>query len=181
MNRQEKQIQIDELAKAFTKAQVAFCADYRGLTVSKVTGLRMKLSEKGARARVVKNTLAKISVKKACAKAEESEVNKFLGLVTGTTMVVFSDVDPIGPAKVMADFAKANQNLQIRGGWFEGRFLSAQGVDELSKMPGREETLAKLLALINTPATQLLRLMNTPGTQTVQVLEGHRSNLEKKG
>lgn len=183
MDRQEKQAEVEFLDKALASAQVALCADFRGLTVSEVTELRKQLRKSGARARVVKNTLVRLAAAKAlkAVGASESELNKFVALFDGPNFVVYSDTDPIAPAKVISGFAKDHQNLKIKGGWVDGSFVDQAGVDTLSKMPGREETLARLLALISAPATQLVRLLAEPGTQVVRVIDAQRANLEKKG
>lgn len=181
MNRAEKDLEIERLRESFAKSQIALCADYRGLSVMQMTELRSSLKGVGSYGKVVKNTLTKIAVEKVYREeAESDEVDRFLGVLDGPNLVVFSDDDPVSPAKVITDFAKKNQALEIKGGWLDGAFVDVEGVKALSSMPSREELLAKLLNLMNAPATQLLRLMNAPAGQVVQVLEAHRSNLEQQ-
>ncbi|MCO6431832.1 MAG: 50S ribosomal protein L10 [Deltaproteobacteria bacterium] len=179
MNRAEKQSEVEFLRDAFTKSQLALCADSRGLTVSQITTLRRELRGAGARARVVKNTLAKLAAKESFKSATEEQLSRFLGIFEGPSLVVLSDSDPIGPAKVMAKLAKTFEPLSIKGAWFEQAFLDTAGVDALSTMPGREELIAKLLNLLLAPGTQLVRLLNAPASQVVQVLEAHRSKMEE--
>lgn len=181
MERAEKDSEIEFLTDCYSKAKVALCADYRGLTVAQITQLRRELREAGSEGRVVKNTLARISAEKVFAEAEERERKAFVEMLEGPSFMVFSYEDPVAPAKVLANFAKGNQNLRLKGGWLEGAFVNPEGVEALSRMPGRQEMLARLLSVINGPATKLLRLMNTPATQMVRVVDGHRSNLESKG
>ena len=121
MDRAEKQAEIKELTESFKNTKVTLCADYRGLTVAKVTALRKLLREKGARARVVKNTLARISAKSVLGENGNAEMDRFLGSISSTTMLIFANEDPVAPAKVIQDFAKTNEKLQVRSGWFEGR------------------------------------------------------------
>ena len=180
MNRQERQSEIEYLDGLHSNAQVALCIDYRGLTVDQVTKFRKELTKIGAKARVVKNTLNIKAVDKSFAAGKQDQVAKYKELFKGPSFLVTSDVDPVAPAKVVAKFAKDFQALQIKGAWMDGVYLDTAGVEELSKMPGKQEILAQLLALINTPATQLLRLMSTPATQMLTVLDGHRKNLEAK-
>lgn len=183
MNREEKQEVVESLVKQFGAAQVALCADYRGLTVAQVTELRKALNKTGTRARVVKNTLARISLKRGLEGAKQAEVERFLKIIKGPSFVAFNENDPVAPAKVFADFIKKGGDkltLKIKGAWVDGVFLDEQGVQSLSKMPGKAETLAQLLALMNTPATQLLRLIKEPSAQVVRVVEAQRANLEKK-
>ncbi len=181
MNREEKQVELDSIGAAFIHAQSALCADYRGLTVAEVTTLRKELRKNGAKGKVVKNTLARLAAEKAYKDADGAQLKKFMELFAGPSLVIYSDKDPVAPAKVIFAFAKDHQNLKIKGGWVDGQFLDKSGAEMLSKMPGREETLAKLLALIAAPATQLVRLLAAPGTQVVRVIDAQRQAIEKKG
>jgi large subunit ribosomal protein L10 len=175
MDRAQKQVEIDNLSQRFAKAQLALCADYRGITVGEVTVLRRNLRKAGATARVVKNKLAKRSVD---ATLSGSDKSTFLDVFKGPTFVVISDSDPVGPAKVIAEFAKQNSKFTIKGAWVDGGFLDAARVEALSKMPGKQELLAQLLSLINTPATRLVGLLQAPGAQVVRLLEAQRKKIE---
>lgn len=180
MERAEKQQEIEQLNDYFTKSQIAICADYRGLTVAQVTDLRKNLRKNDCVGKVVKNTLARISLERTFKDADGGELEKFMGLLEGPSLMVFSFKDPVAPSKILSEFAKGNEKLTIKGGWLEGNFVDAGGVDTLAKLPSKEETLAKLLALINAPATQLVRLLQAPSSQVVRVIEAHRENLEKQ-
>lgn len=180
MNRAEKQSEVEFLNECFTKSAIAVCADYRGLTVTQVTNLRRDLRKSGAKARVVKNTLARLAIKDVFKAAEAAELERFLKIFEGPCFVVFSDSDPVAPSKVLSQFAKTNDKLSIKGAWLEGAFVDKSGVGELANMPGKEELLGKLLNLMLAPATQLVRLMAAPATQLVRTLEAHRANIEKK-
>jgi large subunit ribosomal protein L10 len=93
---------------------------------------------------------------------------------------VFSKADPVSPARVLADFAKKVDKLKIRGGFFEGNFLSESGVKDLATMPSKEESQAQLLATMLAPATQLVRTLMEPAAQLVRLLEARRKQLEEK-
>ncbi|MDC0357445.1 50S ribosomal protein L10 [Oligoflexia bacterium] len=181
MDRAQKDAEIKFLSDCFVKSPITLCADYRGLTVGESMAFRQELKAQQAFGRVTKNTLARISVKKAFKDAESSEVDKFLEVLNGPSMLVFSETDPVSPAKVVANFAKEHKQLEIKGGWFEGAYLDQAGVQYLSSLPSREELWAQLLNLINAPATQLARLIAAPATQCVQLLEAYRAKLEEKG
>jgi large subunit ribosomal protein L10 len=181
MNRADKQSEIEFLTDAFSKSAIAVCADYRGLTVSEIGGLRSELKKAGSTSRVVKNTLAKVAVGNAYSENSGEELEKFVGLFQGPNFVVFSEEDPVAPAKIISKFAKDHKNLEVKGAWFEGSFVDVDGVKELSAMPSKEEILAKLLNLMNAPATQLLQVMQAPSREVVQVLEAQRAEIEKKG
>lgn len=178
MSREERQAELENLEGWYSRSQIAVVVDYLGLNVDQITRLRKELRQSGAVGKVVKNTLAGMAAGKSFNKASEDQIAKLKKTLKGPSMLVISEKDPIGPTKVLTKFAKENDKLKIKGAWFEGTFVDVDGVQDLSKMPGREELLATLLALINTPATQLLRLMNAPAQQTVQVIEAQRKKLE---
>ncbi len=181
MDKATKATEIEFLADSFKRGVLAVCADYHGLSVSEITQLRRDLRKSGANARVVKNTLAKISAKKVLDAAKAKEVEQFLAMFEGPSLVVVSYGDPIAPAKVLADFINDKKKLKLKGAWFEGGFVDGKGAEELSKLPSREQVLAMLLNLLCTPATQLVRIMNEPGSQIARVIEAHRNSLEAKG
>jgi large subunit ribosomal protein L10 len=179
MDKATKQAELESLVASFSAASVAVCADYRGLTVAKITQLRRDLHNAGCEAKVVRNTLARLAVKKVEGDrgAKQDEVEKFLGTIEGPTFVVTSTSDPIAPTKVLAKFAKDNQQFRVKGCWLDGAYVDAAGVDSLSKMPGREETFAMLLSLISAPATRLVRVLSEPGAQVVRSIEAYRKKL----
>ncbi len=167
------------MTSAISNSQLALCLDYRGMKVSQMTTFRRKLREKGVKGRVVKNTLLRIASKQSLQGKDESQVEKFLGLFEGPSMLVYAD-EPVSSAKVVADFVKDNKELTIKGAWVEGAFLDADSVVELSRLPGREETLGMLLNLMLAPATQLVRLLNAPATQLARCIDAYREKLEGK-
>jgi large subunit ribosomal protein L10 len=177
MDKAEKQVELESIVASFSKAQVAVCADYRGLTVAQVTKLRSELKKAGCEARVVKNTLARIAVNKVAVDGKQDEVAKFLGTIVGPTLVVTNAADAIAPTKVLVKFAKENDKFRVKGCWLDGAYVDAAGVDSLSKMPGREETFAMLLSLISAPATRLARVLSEPGAQVVRSIEAYRKKL----
>ena len=180
MNRAEKQEEVEFLKECYQKSQIALCGDYRGLTVAQMSKLRRELRTAGAKAFVVRNTLARLSAKDVLKAKKAEEFEKFLATIKGPSLVIFAEADPVAPAKVLAKFMKDNDKLKMKGAWFESSFLDASGVDSLSKMPGKAETLASLLRVIMAPATQLARIIQAPGEQVVRVIEAHRKNLESK-
>jgi large subunit ribosomal protein L10 len=178
MDKAQKIQEVESLTGDFSSSIVALCADYRGLTVEQITNLRNGLKEHGAFGRVVKNTLAKISVEKAHKDGESEEVQKFSALFEGPSLVVFSSEDPVSPAKVLAKYAKEFKALEIKGGFFEGRFLDVSEVENLSSMPSKEELYAKLLSVLSAPATKVVQLLQAPGTQLARLMDAYRAKLE---
>jgi large subunit ribosomal protein L10 len=179
MSRATKEEEIQALTGAWQTSQLAICADYRGLTVAEITELRNQLREVGATAKVVKNTLAKISAEKALDEADSDEVKKLVDVFQGPSFLVFANDDVVSPAKVLAKFSKDKEVFEVKGGWFEGNYLDQAGVVQVSNMPSREELLAKILYLLSAPATQLARVVNAPGQQLAQVINAYKDTLSE--
>ncbi len=148
MRKEEKQQQIGSLTARVEKAKTLIFADYRGLKVSEVTELRTKLRKDQSALKVVKNRLMKRVLKE---KGMEALAKYF----SGPTAVASSDADPVVPAKIMVEFAKAHEHLSLKGGFLDGRDLTLADVEALAKMPSREILLARALASLNAPATNL--------------------------
>lgn len=173
MNIQEKKQSVAELSVKFKNSQAAYLVEYKGCTCSELTSLRRELRASGADFAVVKNTLAR--------KASSDTGAKVLAdLFKGPIAVIWANKDPVLPAKIVTNFAKAKECFIVKGGSFEGQVLSPQDVEAMSKLPSKEELWAKLLSLINAPAIALLRTINAPASSLLRVLEAWRAELEKK-
>lgn len=177
ITRADKENEVKLIADGISESQLTVCVDYLGLTVAQVSDLREQLAEAGAEAKVTKNTLARIAANDVLKDTSAEDLEKFVDLFTGPSLMVFSKEEAVGPAKVLAKFAKEHEHLDVKGAWFDNAFLDTKGVVAVSKMPSREETLAKLLSLLNTPAQMLMRLMNAPAQKVVQVIKAHEQNL----
>ena len=174
MNRTEKQQLIDELHSEFEQAPHAVILDFRGLGVNAATEFRRKVRASGSSYRVVKNSLALRAVK-------DTPFEKLGQHFDGTTGIAYTGQDPVGLAKLLVDFIKDNPQVKLKGGLVSGnQVLDAEGVKTLSTMPSLPELRAKLLGLMNAPATKLVRLLATPATQMAQVLKAHQDKLEGK-
>lgn len=174
MNLQEKQNLVTDLQERFQAAEAAFVVSTVGCTCAEVTGLRRELRAGGANLAVIKNTLAERAVKGTDAEVLSS-------LFKGPVAVIWSKTDAVSSAKVLAKFAKSLEKLQIKGGLVDGQLIPAAEVDALASLPSREELLAKLLSLINAPATRLLQTINAAGTQMACVINARKEQLEKQG
>jgi large subunit ribosomal protein L10 len=163
MNRAEKIETVAQLTDKFTRAPLAVVTEYRGLNVAQLTDLRRKLRAVDGEYLVSKNTLASIAVK-------ESRAAAISDMLTGPVAIAFGYSDAVSVAKVLRDFAKDNEKLEVKGAVLEGESLGAKQVARLASMPSRDELRAQLLALLNTPATNLVRLLQAPAQQMVQVL-----------
>ena len=143
LNRSEKQAVIEEVTGLAAKAQTLVMAEYRGITVADMTKLRVAARGAGVDLSVLKNTLARRAV-------QGSQFEIAGDQMTGPLIYGFS-VDAVAAAKVVADFAKTNDKLVIRGGAFAGKALDVNGVKQLASIPTREVLLAQLCGLLMSP------------------------------
>jgi large subunit ribosomal protein L10 len=174
MNRTEKQQLIDELHGEFKASAHAVLVDYKGLSVPAVTEFRRKVKAAGSTYRVVKNSLALRA-------AKDTPLEKLAPKFEGATGIAYTGDDPVALAKVLVDFAKEHPALALKGALVSGsQLLDAEGVKALSTMPGLKELRARLLGMLQAPATQLVRLLNTPASQLAQVLKAHQDKEEGK-
>ena len=172
MNRTEKQELIDELHKELESSPHAVLVDFRGLSVPAVTEFRKRMRAAGSRYRVVKNSLALRAAKGTVLEQIESKFE-------GATGIAYTGDDPVALARVLVDFAKDHPALSVKAGVISGsQLLDAEGVKALSTMPGLPEMRARLLGLLQAPATRLVRLLGTPATQLARVLKAREEKLE---
>jgi large subunit ribosomal protein L10 len=163
LDRNSKEALVAELAGQLASAKAAFLADYRGLNVEKVTQLRRDLRGSGAEYRVVKNTLLRLA-------AKGTSIECMSDLLEGPTAVAIVPQDPVAPAKVMSEFAKANAKFALKGGALGGKVLSADDVRALADLPSREVLLAKMLGSLNAPTTNFVGVLAAIPRSLVQVL-----------
>ncbi|GGO08582.1 50S ribosomal protein L10 [Saccharibacillus kuerlensis] len=141
---QSKQEAVDVIAGKLRESVTTVVVDYRGLNVAQVTELRKQLREAGIEFQVLKNSL----VRRATAAAELSDLDAVL---TGPTAIAFGTEDVVTPAKILNDFAKANDALELKGGVVEGRVVSADELKALASLPSREGLLSMLLSVLQAP------------------------------
>ena len=146
LNRSEKQAVIEEVTGLAAKAQTLVMAEYRGITVADMTKLRNDARSKGVNLSVLKNTLARRAV-------AGSQFEVVGDQMTGPLIYGFS-VDATAAAKVVADFAKTNDKLVIRGGAYGGKSLDVNGVKALANIPSKEVLLAQLCGLLMSPISR---------------------------
>jgi len=170
LNRQEKAVVIEEVAAEVAKAQSIIIAEYRGLDVASVTVLRKTARESGVYLRVLKNTL----VRRALAGTPFEGISAQL---TGPLIYGISQ-DPVGAAKLLADFAKSNDKLVIKSGALPNSLLDQDGVKALATMPSREELLSKLMGTMQAPIAQFVRTLNEVPTKFVRGLAAVRDQKE---
>ncbi|PLT35345.1 50S ribosomal protein L10 [Bacillus sp. V5-8f] len=144
---QKKQI-VDEISDKFKSAQTAVVVDYRGLTVAEVTELRKQLRDAGIDFKVYKNTMTRRAV-------ETAELTGLNDSLTGPNAIAFSNEDVVAPAKILNDFAKKHEALEIKAGVIEGNVASADQIKALAELPSREGLLSMLLSVLQAPIRNL--------------------------
>jgi large subunit ribosomal protein L10 len=165
VNRTEKAESVAALKEVFQTSSVVVVAHYSGLTVAQLQTLRRQMRQAGASVKVAKNRLAKIAL-------EGSDVATIASLLKGPTLIAYSG-DPVSAPKVAVDFAKANEQFVILGGAMGKTSLDLNGVKQLASLPSLDELRAKLVGLIQAPATKLAQLANAPAGKLARVIQAH--------
>lgn len=141
---EQKKAQVAEIAEKLRESKSTVLVDYRGLNVAQVTELRKKLREAGCEYKVYKNTLSR----RATTEVGFEEINEFL---VGPTAIAFNSEDAVASAKVLNDFAKENEALEIKAGIIEGNITPVEEVKALAELPSREGLLSMLLSVLQAP------------------------------
>ncbi len=144
---------VDEISAAVKDAQSVVLVDYRGLTVEQDTQLRKQLREAGIAYKVYKNTMMNFAFK-------GTDFESLTSYLEGPSAVAISTDDATAPARILCKFAKAAPALEVKGGVVEGVAYDAKGIENISKIPSREELLSKLLGSLQSPITNFARVMN---------------------
>jgi large subunit ribosomal protein L10 len=161
MDRSQKAESVASLNAVFNEAGVVVVTRNLGLSVAQSTNLRNKMRDAGASYEVAKNRLAKLALKDT----DYAGIEEHL---TGPTALAYS-VDPVAAAKAVVDFAKTNDKLEIVGGAMGSTVLNAEGVKALAAMPSLDELRAKIVGLVNAPATKVVQLVNAPASKLARV------------
>ncbi|HPE94991.1 MAG TPA: 50S ribosomal protein L10 [Bacillota bacterium] len=149
---EQKQALVAALAEQMKNAGSGVIVDYQGITVGDDTALRAELRKNNVHYAVVKNTLAS----KACDLIGFEELK---GVLTGMTALAIGD-DEVAPAKVLAAFAEKHDNFKIKAGFVDGKVIGENAVNDLAKLPSKEQLIAKMLGSLNAPATGLVTVLN---------------------
>ncbi len=165
MDRAHKQEKVDAMHRTFQAAEMVVVAHQNGLTVAESTDLRRKMRAAGASFRVTKNRLARIALK-------GTRYENLDDLFKGPT-VVATAADPVAVAKVAVDYARTNDKLRLLGGGLGERRLDTASVEALAKLPPLTELRARLLGMLQTPASRIVGVLQAPGGQIARVLKAH--------
>ena len=150
MRLEEKQRIAEDLRDRFSKAAIIVVTDYKGLDVAAMNDLRRKLRAEDIEFQVVKNTLL-------IRAAEESDAAVIQEFFKGPSAVALSHDDPIAPAKILTQFAKENEKLEIKAGLMNGKVLSTDAIKAIAVLPSREVLLGQLLSSFNEIPTSFVR------------------------
>lgn len=149
---ESKKAIVEQLKERFQNAQAGVLADYRGLTVAQDTELRCKLREAGVEYTVVKNNLTRFA-------ANELGMNELDEVLHGPTAIATSETDVVAPAKVLVDFAKDNEALEIKGGFIDGKVVSLDEIKVYASIPSKEVLISKMLGSMQSPISKLARTL----------------------
>ena len=163
LSRATKKEILGGYAEALASAEHAFVIGFKGITVNQVTDLRNRVRKCGGQYVVVKNTLARLAV---AGKPLEQVREHFVG----PTAVVFSKSDPVSLAKVLTEFAKDTPVIEFKAGLVEGQAIAAGQVKEIASLPSRNELIAKLLFLLQSPITRFVRVLAASGPQRLAIV-----------
>lgn len=156
-----KKAQVAEIIEALKGATSGVLVDYRGLTVEEDTKLRNDLRAAGVKYFVVKNTLLRLA-------AKETGLEELDSILHGPTALALSE-DEVAPAKVLSEFAKDNEKLEIKSGFMDGKVLSLDEITKLAKTPNKETLIAKMMGSLNSPISGLARLLSTIAEGGVEI------------
>jgi large subunit ribosomal protein L10 len=161
----EKQTIVEQIQEQFQNSASAICVDFRGVNVEKITNFRRQVQDASGSYQVVKNTLAR----RAIADTPFEELRQFF---VGPTGVIFCQGEPMEPAKVAVAFAKeTNGALQIKGGVIDGTAFDAKGIEQVSKLPSRQEMLAQLVSNLQSPMRGLVGTLEGVTREFVYTLQ----------
>ena len=150
---ESKKAQVAEITEVLKNAATGVLVDYRGLTVEEDTKLRNDLRAAGVNYFVVKNTLLRLA-------ANQVGLEELDSMLHGPTALAVSE-DPVAPAKILFDYAKQNEKMEIKTGFMDGKVMSMDELTTLAKTPSKETLIAKIMGSLNAPASNLVRLLNT--------------------
>jgi len=168
---EKKQKITEDLHERFSKSAIVVVTDYKGLDVSSMNDLRRKLREEDIEFQVAKNTLLVRA-------AKDTEVALIEDYFKGPSAVALSYTDPVAPAKILAQFAKDNQKLEIKGGVLKNKVLDVDAIKALAKLPSREVLLGQLLSVLNEVPTSFVRTIAEIPRSLLNVLTAIRDQEE---
>jgi large subunit ribosomal protein L10 len=174
VSREKKEQLVAGYVDQLSRSNAIFLTDYRGLSVKDLESLRAKIRDAGGGYSIVKNTLAARALEAASLPVPED-------MLAGPTAISFAYDEVPAIAKVLDDFAKGTDVLQIKGGVMEGKVLSPEQIKSLASMPPREVVLAQLLGLIQQPGNRVAGVVNAAGSKLAATIKAYAEKLENAG
>ena len=160
---------VEVLTEKLSRAKSIYFTDFLGLDVSDVTSLRKKFFESGIDYLVVKNTLLRIA-------SSENKIELNNEIFSGSTAVALSYDDPVKAAKIIKGFLKDHDLPSVKGILFEGSYLGSEKFDSIANLPSKDESLTKLVIMLNSPVQNFANLLSAPMVSFVNVLKGVEKN-----
>jgi large subunit ribosomal protein L10 len=170
LNRTEKAAVIDRLRTELADVPAIVVSDFKGLDVESVDTLRSQMRGANISYEVVKNTLIRAAL-------AGTPKDNLAPMFKGNSAIAYHQEDPAAPAKLLIEFQKDHEELQLKGGWLGGNILDEAGITALSKLPGKDELRAKLLSLFKAAPTQFVRTIAAAPTTFVQVLKAREQQM----
>lgn len=172
MRRAQKEDVVALLRDEFGQAKSIILTSHAGINVNEVNELRSDFRAAGVTYHVIKNTLAKLAV-------AGTDLEVLADSFSGTTAVAYSYDDAVSPAKIASEFAGENDNFVLKGGYLDGKVLDVDGVDQLAKMPTKDELRATLLRTMLAGPTDFVRLLNAVPSQMLHVLNARKKDIDE--
>lgn len=164
MKKEEKKTAIDELHEKFSRAKTAVITGYSGINVEQITDLRAKLRKSQIEYRVVKNTLARKA-------ADGTPIEVLKEHFVGPIGIAIGYDDPIAAAKILSDFKKTQDKLELKVGLLDGKLIKQADIKALANLPSLNSLRAKIVGLLQAPASRMVGVLAAPGGQIARVLK----------
>jgi large subunit ribosomal protein L10 len=164
LTRVQKQEMVDRYSGGLAEAPHAFLISYQGIKVNDVTELRARVRAAGGSYEVVKNSLALRAI-------EGKPLAAMAATFSGALAIVYTEGDPVAVAKTLTEFAKTVPQVVFRGGIVDGKPIAANEVEQIAKLPSREELIAKLLFLLQSPIARFVRTLGAVTRDLVVVID----------
>jgi large subunit ribosomal protein L10 len=172
LSKESKQEVINQINERFKSNPSIFVLEYKGLTVKELENVRKDLRQANSELKIVKNTL----LKKAAEDTDAGQLNEFF---VGSTAIAFCDKDSAATAKVFVESAKEYELLNIKGALLEGKVVSVDEIETISKLPSRVELIAQFMGLLNSPMSNFLYSLQNMQTKFLYALEALKEKKEK--
>jgi len=171
---EQKRAIVDEVAQSASTALSIVAADYRGLTAADMTQLRASARNVGVKLKIVRNTLARKAL-------QGTSFECMADTLVGPTLLAFASAEPGANARLLRDFAKTNEKLEVKSISLGGKLLGKEQLDVVANLPTKDEAIARLLMVIQVPIAKLIRTMSEPQAKLVRTIAVVRDKKSAEG